>query len=93
MRLTLATLLLVLPLFSACDNSCQKVCTRMARYAEECGLAVSDGDVADCKEALSEEGPEVRSFCRDFNSQAAIENDWTCDDVAFYWNAEPQSAE
>jgi len=93
MRLALATTLLVLPLFAACNNPCQKVCTRMARYAEDCGLRISDGDVADCKANLSEESSDVRSFCREFNSTSAIESEWTCDDVAFYWSVEPSTTE
>lgn len=93
MRLVLAASLLALPLVAACDNSCQKICNRMARYAEDCGLRVGDGDVADCKANLRDESREVRSFCRDFNSSSAISSDWTCDDVAFYWNVEPPATE
>lgn len=87
MRLALACILSALPLVVACNNPCQRICTRMADYAEECGLEVSASDLDACKaNQATDEALELKPFCRDFNDRASIESEWTCDEVAFYWN-------
>jgi hypothetical protein len=89
MRVATVTPLLALVLLSACDNSCQKICTRMARYAEECGFQVAEGDLADCKsEQGTPEARELRAVCRDYNARSTIQAEYSCDDVAFYWGVD-----
>lgn len=86
MRVSLA--LIAVPfLLVGCDNSCQQICDRMAAYAEDCGVTVSKEEISACKDRQAgDASSEDRSACREYNSRAAIEEEWTCDDVQAYWS-------
>jgi hypothetical protein len=89
MRAVPALMLLSFAWLTACDNACQSICTRMARYAEDCGYTVAEGDLEDCKaEQSTPEARELNGVCRDYNSQATIEAEYTCEEIAFYWGVE-----
>jgi hypothetical protein len=69
-----------------CQNPCQQVCQRMADYATECGLAVSDGEVGACVDRMGQDlAPEDKQACRDFGDPDVIRTQWTCQDLAVYW--------
>ncbi len=80
-----------LGLFSGCDNSCQQICDRMARYAEECDIPVDREDIKACKDAQAGAASRGdRAICREYNSGNVIREEWDCDDVRAYFN-EPGS--
>lgn len=94
MRLAFLIVLALGPLLSACDNSCQRVCSRMARHAERCGFSVSSEEVEECKEIQAGEASrEFRSVCREHNSRREIRSEWSCEDIAFYWGVDPSSVD
>ncbi len=68
---------------AGCQNPCQSLCVRMTDYAEECGYSVSDEAVDACVEEQSD--PEDPSVCRDFGTADRIREEWTCDDMAVYF--------
>lgn len=87
MRAVILAVLALPALASGCDNSCQQVCDRMAKYAEECGLPVSRDDISACKDAQAgKESRDDRAFCREFNGQKIIEEEWDCNDLRAYWS-------
>lgn len=85
MRL-LTTLILCSISLSGCQNSCQSLCVRMAKFADECGYNVPDEQVDACIESQKgSASSEDRSVCREFGNLATIEEEWTCDDVSIYF--------
>ena len=90
MRLALLALTLALP---ACQNSCQAICGRMARFAEDCGQTVPQDQVRACIDAQSgSASSEDRQTCRSFGSLSNIESEWTCDDIAVYFARQAPAA-
>lgn len=76
----------VLLLLGGCQNSCQQICARMARFAEDCGHTVLQQQVQDCIDAQAgSASAEDRATCREFGSLSDIEEEWTCDDVSLYF--------
>ena len=76
-----------------CHNACQDVCARMKAYAEEdCGITVPDAELQECFDSQKDLDPEDAKACRDYGAPAAIENQWTCEDLRVYWAA-PAPAE
>ena len=86
---TVILLALVSTLATACQNSCQQVCVRMADYAEECGLTVSGGELAECIEEQSDVEREDIQVCQNFGELVTIRSEWSCDDMTSYWPAVP----
>lgn len=87
MRAVLVAILAAPLLLVGCDNSCQQVCDRMARVAEECDLPVSNDDIAACKDAQAGKASrDDRATCREYNSRNVIEEEWDCNDLRAYWN-------
>lgn len=70
---------------AGCHNPCQSICTRMKNYAEECGIQVPDSDLKACFESQKGVDGEDAKACREYGDPAAIENQWSCEDVAVYW--------
>lgn len=81
-------LLLVVGGLAACNNPCQDICRRMADYASECGYQVPETEVDACIDAQSGLEREDRAACRDFGDAEVIRAQWTCDDLAAYWQVE-----
>jgi hypothetical protein len=73
---------------AGCNNACQEICGRMARYAEECGVAVSDGEIDACIERQSTAEGEDLKACRQFGDPETIRQQWTCDELSTYWDGE-----
>ena len=74
-------------LLAACQNSCQKICGRMADYAEECGVEISSDEIAACREAQAGAASrEDRAICRESGDGATIRDEWSCDDVETYFS-------
>lgn len=83
-RRTLA-ILLGLPLFAAaCQTPCQRVCIRMADYAEECGFTVSDAELQTCLDEQAD-APD-QGACRRAGDPQTIRSEWTCDDLAVFFS-------
>lgn len=68
-----------------CTNPCQQVCSRMAAYADECGLSVPAAEVDSCVSLYSSPAKEDVEFCRDFGDLDTIRRQWTCEDLEDYW--------
>lgn len=85
MRAVVALLVL-----SGCHNACQDICVKMKNYAEsECGLVVADDDLATCIDAQAGAASrEQRAVCRDYNTQGDIADEWGCEELADYFDAE-----
>lgn len=87
MRARLALLLLVGAL-GACNNPCQDLCQRMADFAADCGYNVPEAEIDACVERQSSVEREDKAACRDFGDPEVIDGQWTCDDLAAYWEGE-----
>ncbi|MCO4745713.1 MAG: hypothetical protein KC912_13050 [Proteobacteria bacterium] len=86
MRPLLIAGITILTLLSGCQNSCQQVCSRMAKFAEDCGHTVPSDQVRACIEGQAgSASAEDRQTCRSFGSLSDIESEWTCDDVSVYF--------
>lgn len=73
-------------LLGGCQNSCQQVCSRMAKFAEDCGHDVGGDQIQACIDGQAgTASAEDRQTCREFGSLSAIEEEWTCDDVGVYF--------
>ena len=71
---------------TACRNSCQQICPRMAAYAEDCGFTVTSEEVGACMAAQAgAESKEDRQICREAGDRATLREEWTCDDLSDYW--------
>jgi hypothetical protein len=83
----LLTSLIVLALGSSgCSNSCEKLCIRMADYAEECGYNLLDSELTECLDIQSEAPEEDIGACQDFNDPVTLRREWTCEDMQVYWD-------
>lgn len=71
---------------AGCHNPCQSVCTRMKNYAEDCGIQVPDADLEACFERQKQIDHDDAKACRDYGDPAAIENQWSCEDLEVYWS-------
>lgn len=82
-----AALLLLAALLPGCQNSCQRICGKMASYAKECDFDVSSEDLKACREAQAgEASKEDRKVCRDFGNAQTIREEWTCEDLEDYFS-------
>lgn len=72
-----------------CRNSCQLLCVRMAKVAEdECGFTVPDEQLTACIDAQAgSESKDDRATCREFGDVDAIKNEWSCEQLGAYWGA------
>ncbi|MFT4623403.1 MAG: hypothetical protein ACI8PZ_002059 [Myxococcota bacterium] len=73
-----------------CRNSCQMICVRMAKVAEDdCGFTVPDDQLSACIERQKGgESKDDRAACREFGDIGSIRNEWTCDQLGEYWGAD-----
>lgn len=60
---------------SGCNNDCQKLCSEIADFWGECGIAFGESDVADCRKAFggtkgSDDDPSV--YGQHFSSCRAL---------------------
>ena len=69
--------------WAGCQNPCQSLCTRMTDYAEECGYSVSEADQTACEDAQAD--PADPSVCRIYGTADQIRDEWTCEDMAVYF--------
>lgn len=58
----------------------------LATYAEECGFTVSDAELDACIAGQKDAASEQKDACREYGDPAVIRNEWTCDDLAVYWD-------
>jgi hypothetical protein len=87
MRWSPIVLVLAAIALSGCRNSCQVICVRMAKVAEEdCGITVPDDQLTACIESQqSIESKEDRTTCREYGGTDDIRSEWTCDQLSAYW--------
>jgi hypothetical protein len=77
-----------LALAAGCRNACQEICVRMADYAEECELPVSDGEIDACLERHSANvEKEDLAACQDFGDGEVIRAQWSCEELGRYWSS------
>lgn len=76
---------------SGCNNACQQVCVRMANYAEDCGITVSDSEIKECIDENSSAESDLRATCRQYGDASAIRQEWTCDELQEYWDDPSES--
>lgn len=70
-------------LLLACNNQCQQICQELADYAQsDCGMTVSDTEVADCESSLQDLPDGRDAACAEVNDPEKIREWWTCDDLA-----------
>ena len=81
-----AALLAVSVGLGACRGPCEKVCVNLATYAEECGFSVSDSELDTCMDGQKDATADEKGVCREYGDPAVIRNEWTCDDLAAYWD-------
>lgn len=76
--------MLVLLVLAACNNACQQICVEMANYAEsdECGLNVTDEQVAECQKAQADLPEGRNEQCMEVADPDYIREWWTCDELA-----------
>ena len=77
-----------------CHNSCQALCVRLANVAEaDCGISVPAEDLADCIERQAgSESRSDRKTCRTSNAKSEIRDEWTCEDMAYFFGAAVSAA-
>ncbi len=83
--LLLACAVAPLVVLAGCQNSCQRVCVRLADYAEECGHSVSSSELTECFQQESAATADERERCRDFGDAQTMRQEWTCEDIDAYW--------
>ncbi len=77
----------LLALSAGCSNHCQDLCSELADYATECGIAVSSDELSDCKSNHQRRdlNDGDLAICQDFKDPDTIREEWTCDDLEEYW--------
>lgn len=80
---------LALAVGAAGCNPCASICSKMAAYARDCGYEVPADEVAACIEAQDDPSADDRAVCREFGGRSEIREQWTCDDVAAYFERGP----
>ena len=70
---------------TGCQNACQEICGRMAKYAEDCGIEVSDSDIDACIDEQADAEKETLKSCRQNGSSEDIRTAWSCEDVLDYF--------
>lgn len=84
---TLPIVLTLLAIGSAgCSNSCEKLCVRLADYAEECGYTVLESELTECIDVQKVAPEEDIEACQDFNDPVTIRREWSCEDMLVYWD-------
>ena len=94
MKLVFWILLPTSRVVGGCHNSCQQICSKMRKYAEECGISVSQDELSACfeRQAGSESKPD-RPICREYGDLDTIKQEWSCEDVEDYWMADAPDTE
>ena len=88
-RLTLIHILFFIAiniLCSGCKNACQSLCADIEDFAKDCGY---DFETSDYRECISDN--RWISFSEKKECRSAIpklEDEWTCDDIAVYFDDE-----
>ena len=71
---------------AGCSNSCEKLCVRLADYAEECGYSVLESELTECLDVQKAAPEEDLGACQDFNDPVTIRREWSCEDMLVYWD-------
>jgi hypothetical protein len=71
---------------SGCQNACQEICGRMAKYAEDCGITIPDEDIDTCRDEQAEAESEELKSCRQNGSAEDIRNTWSCETLQEYFD-------
>ena len=83
---TLPLMYLAAIVLAGCSNPCERLCTRMADYAEECGYTVLESELTECLDVQKTAPEEDIEACRTFNDPITIRREWSCEDMLVYWD-------
>ncbi|MBT3218238.1 MAG: hypothetical protein HN348_04050 [Proteobacteria bacterium] len=86
----MSLLLICAVVATGCHNSCQTICLRMAKYADECGYSVPDADIDSCMADYANAVREDLKVCSQYNGSESIQVEWSCDDLGIYWGADTE---
>jgi hypothetical protein len=88
-------MMLVLLLTTGCHNACQQLCKDMADYAKnQCDLQFSPEDIDNCYKEQRRGNLQddlTVADCKDAAPQ--LEQEWSCDDVADYFDNPPEAGD
>jgi hypothetical protein len=87
LRMPMVAIVLAL---AGCKNSCQELCEVMADFAaDECGLVVTPQEIDACIESQAgKDNKEDRATCREFGSAEKIREEWGCEELEDYFDAQ-----
>ncbi len=74
---------------AGCNNSCQRLCADMAKFAEDCGYdAWEKEDISQCRDDFASKNLDNPKNSRDYCStvSSSLEDEWECDDLAVYFD-------
>lgn len=54
----------------------------MGKYAEECGLTVSNDDIQACQDAYADADDTEKDQCAEWSDPDALREWWTCENLA-----------
>lgn len=77
--------LVALVFLGACNSPCQRVCVRMAEYADECGFAVSDAELDACLD--DEFSSDAESTCRQTGDPQILRDQLSCEDLRVFFGS------
>ena len=82
-----------LTLFSGCRNSCQQICIDIEKFAADCPeqYAFTDEMKSECMQNQGKKTWEEQSACQE--AKSLLESEWTCDDLAIYFDQSTISGE
>lgn len=80
----LPSLPLALLALTACNTPCQRLCVRLADYAEECGYTVPDAELEACIDEQAD--ADDQKACRQSGDPQTIRTEWSCDDLEAFFD-------
>lgn len=79
----ISRLFVVVLALSACRSPCQQLCVRMADYATECGLNVSDAALDAC--IADQASSDNQAACRQSGDADTLRQEWACEDLEVFF--------
>ena len=76
-------LIVALVALTACKSPCQALCVRMADYATECGINVSDAALQACLD--DQASSDDQGACRQAGNAETLRQEWACEDLEVFF--------
>ena len=73
-------------LSSGCKNTCQSLCADIEDFAKDCGYEFEASDYRECISGNRWISFSAKKECR--SAIPKLEDEWTCDDIAVYFDDE-----